>query len=62
MGIEEERAAIEQFLVQVTVPIIARVSGLFAVIGTGTLFTIAGRYFLGRILIIGQAMSAFEGS
>jgi hypothetical protein len=41
-----ERSALHNFFIQVTFPILAPHGDQFCVIGTGTLFKIAGRYFL----------------
>jgi len=43
---EHERNAIQNFLIEVTLPIIATVQDTFCIIGTGTLFRIANRLFL----------------
>jgi hypothetical protein len=43
---DHEKNALRNFFIEVTLPIIAEVKDQFAIIGTGTLFKIAGRKFL----------------
>lgn len=43
---EAEQTAIHNFLIDVTIPIITKIDDQYVVIGTGTLFRVAGRRFL----------------
>lgn len=43
---QHERKAIHKFLIEVSLPIIATEGDIFVIIGTGTLFDVAGRLFL----------------